>query len=126
MDFWWFMAAVNALVPAVLIGFGKYFMRHAPRDINPIFGYRTARSMQNMDTWNFAHHYCGKVWFLGGLAALPLSLLILLCVRGQSEDTIGILGLCVTAAQIIFLFVSVGLTEVALKKTFDAEGKRKA
>ena len=30
------------------------------------------------------------------------------------------------AAQIIFLFVSVGLTEVALKKTFDAEGKRKA
>ena len=64
----------------------------------------------------------------GSLAgcALPLSLLILLCVRGQSEDTIGILGLCVTAAQIIFLFVSVGLTETALKKTFDAEGKRKA
>ena len=86
MDFWWFMAAVNALVPAVLIGFGKYFMRHAPRNINPIFGYRTARSMQNMDTWNFAHHYCGKVWFLGGLAALPLSLLILLCVRGQSNE----------------------------------------
>ena len=126
MDFWWFMAMVNALLPAILIGFGKYFMRHAPRDINPFFGYRTARSMQNMDTWNFAHQYCGKVWFLGGLAALPLSLLILLCVRGQSEDTIGILGLCVTAAQIIFLFVSVGLTEVALKKTFDAEGKRKA
>lgn len=50
MDFWWFMAMVNALVPAVLIGFGKYFMRHAPRDINPIFGYRTVRSMQNMDT----------------------------------------------------------------------------
>ena len=126
MDFWWFMVAVNALLPVILIGFGKYFMRHAPRCINPIFGYRTARSMQNMDTWNFAHHHCGKLWFAGGLIALPLSLLILLCVRGQSEDTIGILGLCATAVQIIFLFVSVGLTEAALKKLFDAEGKRKA
>ena len=126
MDFWWFMAAMSALVPAILIGFGKYFSRHAPQHINPIFGYRTARSMQSMDTWNFAHHHCGKLWFAGGLIALPLSVLIMLCVRGQSEDTIGILGLCVTAAQIIFLFVSVGLTEVALKKTFDAEGKRKA
>ena len=126
MDFWWFMAMVNALLPAILIGFGKYFMRHAPRDINPFFGYRTARSMQNMDTWNFAHHYCGKVWFLGGLAALPLSLLILLCVRGQSEDAIAAVGLCVTAAQIIFLFVSVALTEAGLKKAFDAQGRRRA
>ena len=50
----------------------------------------------------------------------------MLYVRGQSEDAIAAVGLCVTAAQIIFLFVSVGLTEVALKKTFDAEGKRKA
>ena len=49
MHFWSFMAMENALVPAVLIGFGKYFMRHAPRDINPIFGYRTVRSMQSMD-----------------------------------------------------------------------------
>ena len=126
MDFWWFMAMVNALLPAILIGFGKYFMRHAPRDINPFFGYRTARSMQNMDTWNFAHQYCGKVWFYGGLTALPLSLLIMLCVRGQSEDAIAAVGLCVTAAQIIFLFVSVALTEAALKKAFDAQGRRRA
>ncbi|HIS93096.1 MAG TPA: SdpI family protein [Candidatus Alectryocaccomicrobium excrementavium] len=126
MDFWWFMAMVNALLPAILIGFGKYFMRHAPRDINPFFGYRTARSMQNMDTWNFAHQYCGKVWFSGGLTALPLSLLIMLCVRGQSEDAIAAVGLCVTAAQIIFLFVSVALTEAALKKAFDAQGRRRA
>ena len=120
------MAMVNALLPAILIGFGKYFMRHAPRDINPFFGYRTARSMQNMDTWNFAHQYCGKVWFSGGLTALPLSLLIMLCVRGQSEDAIAAVGLCVTAAQIIFLFVSVALTEAALKKAFDAQGRRRA
>ena len=126
MDFWWFMAMVNALLPAILIGFGKYFMRRAPRDINPFFGYRTARSMQNMDTWNFAHQYCGKVWFSGGLTALPLSLLIMLCVRGQSEDAIAAVGLCVTAAQIIFLFVSVALTEAALKKAFDAQGRRRA
>ena len=48
--FWWFMAMVNALVPAVLIGFlANISMWHAP-DINPIFGYRPVRSMQNMDT----------------------------------------------------------------------------
>ena len=50
-----------------MVGFGYYFYRHAPKEINDIFGYRTRMSMLNEDTWQFAHHYAGKLWFKWGI-----------------------------------------------------------
>ena len=37
--------------------------KHCPKHINGMLGYRTTRSMKNMDTWKFAHDYCGKLWW---------------------------------------------------------------
>ena len=67
MWFWIFMLCIDLLTPLLMVGFGKYFFKHAPKDINGIFGYRTAMSMKNKDTWVFAHTYCGKLWYVGGL-----------------------------------------------------------
>ena len=50
------------LLPFTMIGFGRYFMKKAPKEINSVFGYRTSMSMKNKDTWEFSHKYCGKVW----------------------------------------------------------------
>lgn len=66
MEFWIFMLVMTLLMPFVMIGFGRRFMRRAPQKINAIFGYRTKRSMQYRDTWEFAHRYCGKLWFFCG------------------------------------------------------------
>lgn len=41
MAFWCFMLATDLLVPLIMIGFGGAFARHAPREINGLFGYRT-------------------------------------------------------------------------------------
>ncbi|MFR4351708.1 MAG: SdpI family protein [Roseburia sp.] len=43
-----------------MIGFGRYFLENAPKEINSTLGYRTFRSRKNQDTWIFAHNYCGK------------------------------------------------------------------
>lgn len=56
---------------------GKYFLKNAPKEINAAFGYRTSMSMKNRDTWVFAHNYCGKIWFFGGLILLPVSTIVM-------------------------------------------------
>ena len=55
MGFWIFMLVMDLLLPGVMLWFGSLFLRGVPREINPVFGYRTAMSMKNRDTWAFAH-----------------------------------------------------------------------
>jgi len=122
--FWLFMLAMDLLIPLVMIGSGRMFLDRPPRTINSTFGYRTAMSMKNQDTWQFTHHYCGKLWFWTGMILLPLSIIPLLLVFGRDIDTIGMAGAAVCFAQVALLVGSIIPTERALKKTFDKNGKR--
>lgn len=124
IGFWIFMLIMDLLIPFTMIGFGKAFVNKPPKSINYLFGYRTTMSMKNKDTWEFAHKYCGKLWFKLGVWLLPISILPLLLVFGKDITTIGIVGGIVCCVQIIPLVVSLIPTEIALKKTFDPNGKR--
>ena len=42
MGFWIFMLIMDLLLPFTMIGFGRYFMKKAPKEINSVFGYRTS------------------------------------------------------------------------------------
>lgn len=94
-------------------------------EINFVFGYRTSMSMKNRDTWQFAHNYCGKLWFRFGLVMLPISIMPLLFVSRQKIDTVSIVGAVVCFAQIVPMFVSVILTEAALKRAFYKNGSKR-
>ena len=50
VGFWVFMLIMVLLIPIIMITFGKLFSKKAPKDINYTFGYRTKRSMMNMET----------------------------------------------------------------------------
>lgn len=123
--FWIFMLLMNLLVPAVMILFGRIFMKKPPKEINAAYGYRTRMSMKNKDTWEFAHHYFGKIWYQWGCVLLPASIAVMLPVLGKNEDTVGSLGAAVSFVQILFLIGAIYPTEKALKSVFDKEGKRK-
>lgn len=125
MLFWIFMLIMELLIPFTMIGFGRYFSNQAPKEINSAFGYRTKMSMKNRETWKFAHKYWGKVWYIGGLVLLPISIIAMLFVIGQSQDVIGNIGAIICVVQLIPLLGSVFLTEKALKKNFDGNGKKK-
>ena len=98
MGFWVFMLIMVLLIPIIMITFGKLFSKKAPKDINYTFGYRTKRSMMNMETWMFAHAYIGKLWFICGL---------------------------LTIVQMIIVIGTILPTENALKKSFDEYGRRR-
>lgn len=82
-------------------------------------------SMKNQDTWQFAHKYCGKLWFRLGLILLPLSVLPLLFTLGKGIGTIGSVGAVICFVQLVPLLGSIIPTELALRKVFDKSGKPK-
>lgn len=124
MGFWIFSLIMDLWIPLVMIFFGKHFSKKAPKNINATFGYRTTRSMKNKNTWEFAHKVCGRTWFRWGLITLPLSVIPLLFVLGESTELIGTVSAIVCFIQLVPLGGVIIPTERALKKTFDQNGRR--
>ena len=123
--FWIFVLAMDLLVPGVMIGFGKEFQKNPPAEINPGYGYRTAMSSKNQDTWDFAQKRMGEVWHKWGKALLVPSFVPLLFVLGRDVGTVGAVGMVICGVQLIVMLSSIGVTEHALKKNFDKNGKRR-
>lgn len=125
MWFWWFILICDLLVPVTMFVGGLIMAKHHPKEINGLLGYRTARSMQNMDTWKFAHNYCGRIWWKVGLITFVITILSHLPFYNSNEDVIGIISLVVMTVQIITLIIPIFITENALKKTFNEDGTRR-
>ena len=125
MWFWWFIFICDLLVPITMFIGGAIMTKHHPKEINSLLGYRTARSMQNMDTWKFAHSYCGRIWWKIGLITFILTVLSHLPFYHSNEDIIGIVSLVTVMIQLIILFIPIFITENALKKTFNEDGTRR-
>ena len=62
--------------------------------------------MKNTDTWNFAHSYCGRLWWKIGLF--------------MSAGTI----FAIMMIQCAILLISIYPVERELRKNFDKTGKR--
>ena len=105
--------------------FWKIFYEKGSKEINSVFGYRTSMSMKNKDTWEFAHKYCGKVWYVCGMVILPITVIFMLLVIGKNEDCVGSIGGIICGVQLIPLIGSILPTEIALKKNFDKNGTRR-
>ena len=125
MGFWIFMLIMVLLIPLTMIFHGWLLFSRTPKEINSVFGYRTKRSMRNEETWRFANQYCGKAWYRCGLISAPLSVITIAIVFGRGAGTVGMVGGIVTMLQMIPLAGVIIPTEIALKKNFDENGRRK-
>lgn len=125
MGFWICMLIMDLLVPVTMIGFGKYFKTKAPKEINAVFGYRTSMSKKNRDTWEFAHKYCGKIWYICGWILLMVTIAAMIPFSGQGADVVEIVGAVLLGIQMIPLVGSILPTELALRKHFDKSGNRR-
>ncbi len=125
MGFWIFMLIIDLLIPVTMIGYGRSFWKRVPKEINAVYGYRTSMSMKNRDTWVFAHNYFGKLWFIGGVILLPISVIPMICFIGRTENVVGTVGGVVCFVQMIPLTGVIIPTQIALKKHFDKNGNRR-
>lgn len=125
MWFWWFMFACDLIIPLTMIILGRIMWKRPPRSINGIIGYRTSRSMKNMDTWKFAHEYCGRIWWkLGWILFIPSAALHLPFYH-STDDAIGALGGILCLVQCAVMIAPIFFTERALKRNFTEFGTRR-
>ncbi len=74
MWFWWIMFFAGLLIPAAMVIFGRVMWKHPSKEIGwGSCGYRTAMSQKNQETWDFAQHACGRLWWKGGWMLLVIS-----------------------------------------------------
>ena len=119
MGFWLFVTVMDLLVPAIMLYFGRRFQKKPPEKINHVYGYRTARSMKNQETWRFAHETCGRLWVRLGAVLLLLSLAAAAMTFGSGVETAGIVSAVVVVVQMVVVIGSIVPVERALKRNFD-------
>ena len=125
MGFWVFMTSMELLLPLIMVGLGNYFLKGGPRQVNSMFGYRTARSMKNEDTWKFAHRHCGRIWRRWGITLAFFSLAVMLSTLDKGVPAMGRTGAILSLMQCVMLVASIFPTEWALRRTFDEDGRRR-
>ena len=125
MWLWWFWLICDLLIPVVMIVVGRMSWKHCPKNINSLIGYRTTRSMKSMDTWKFAHEYCGKLWWKLGWLIMILTALMYIPLYQSNDHMIGIAGVILITIQCTVLVISIYPTEKALKEHFNDDGTRK-
>lgn len=119
MGFWVFMTICNLVLPVMMLVIGKVFMQNPPKTINGIYGYRTSRSRKNQDTWNYAHLYCGKLWWKIGWIMLPIAIIGMLPVVEKNQNIVGAFGVVIVGMECVILVMTVFCVEKALARKFD-------
>lgn len=125
MGFWIYMLLIDFILPLTMIGFGRYFSKKTFDKPNSFCGYRTRQSMRNRDTWRYAHHMIGMIWFISGIILLPVSVGGMLFWIGKSTSVVGRAGAIICGIQLAVLLIGIIPTELALKRRFDRSGRRR-
>lgn len=95
------------LIP-ILTGFifviaGLILLKHPPKSINYIYGYRTFGSMKSPERWDFAQSYSAKKFVQSGFALMLLALAGCFYRLPGAFGVIAGLLLLVTCVAFIFL-----------------------
>ena len=124
----WFFVSMfisNLFIPLIMLVGGYFMCKKPPKEINSVIGYRTKMSKKNIDTWEFAHDYCGRLWLKLGIALFIPTAIVQIPFVHSSDNVIGNMTLIVEIVQLVVLIGSIVPVEKALKRTFDENGVRR-
>lgn len=116
--FWLFTLATALLIPACMLYFGRRFQTRPPRSINSGYGYRSTRSMQSQEAWDFAQVYSGRFWVWAGKPTLAVSLVWILLLFGRDVGAVGVSAVVLMGIQMFPFLAVIPATEWALRRKF--------
>ncbi len=115
----WFHFFTNLLIPIIMVIAGGLLFIFPPKKINNFIGYRTSRSMKNIESWIFAQKYSGLIMLIVGTIMLIITIIIQTPYYKADDNTITTLGMVIIFIQLIVLIGSTIPTEIILKKKFN-------
>ena len=116
--FWLFTLAAALLIPACMLYLGRRFQTRPPRNINMGYGYRSHRSMQSQEAWDFAQVYSGRFWVRAGRPVLAVSLVWMLLLFDRDIGTVGTSAVVLMGIQMLPFLAVIPATERVLRRTF--------
>ena len=93
---------------AILLIAGAIMYRFPPKKINILYGYRTINSMKSQERWDFSQKFSAKELMKFGVFLFAFSLL------GLFDISEGL----VNGIVVLFVFIPILTTEIALRKKF--------
>ncbi len=106
---------VSILIGAIFIVSGIILLYKPPKDINPIYGYRTKRSMKNMTLWKEGNTYSAKLLIKYGIAYIVIGTIISLIIEKAEYALLIILVLMILMAILLFVTVEKRLKKISLE-----------
>ena len=111
------------LLPLVMVICGMSYTKRGPMRITRLQGYRSKMSMNNRETWDFAHKNLGDLWFKLGAPLLAVTSVVSLLVFRETTEQITTWCCVIFVIQLVIMVLPVAYTEKALKENFDENGK---
>lgn len=106
---------ILTIVGGGFLALGIFLVKFPPKKINGLYGYRTSRSMQSQEAWDFSQRYSSKIMVVIGVVYSiigPLSLFV-----PKQDDMIGaLISIAVVLTGVFIMFYK---TERQLGKRFD-------
>jgi len=116
--FWLFTLAAALLIPACMLYLGRRLQTRPPRNINMGYGYRSHRSMQSQEAWDFAQVYSGRFWVRVGRPVLAVSLVWMLLLFDRDIGTVGTSAVVLMGIQMLPFLAVIPATERVLRRKF--------
>ncbi|MFX3674736.1 MAG: SdpI family protein [Paenisporosarcina sp.] len=95
----------NALISLIFILSGLFLKHKPPKKINPIYGYRTFRSMKNTDLWKKGNEFSAEIMIKHGLILIFLGTSISFLFKQPQNAIFSIMGLMIVLIIIMVIRV---------------------
>ena len=106
---------ILTIVGGGFLAIGIFLVKCPPKKINGLYGYRTSRSMQSQEAWDFSQRYSSKIMVMVGIVYVilgPLSLFV-----PKQDDMVGaLISIVIVLTGVFVMFYK---TERQLGKRFD-------
>lgn len=120
------MVLIILLIGLIFTIMGYIFLKWPPKRINPIYGYRSRRSMRSQAAWDASQVYSARLMRTAGLGVLALSIPIWLTSGVELQYVpMGWVIILPLLASIVPAAVIIIQTENYLKTHFDDNGEPK-
>ncbi|MCL2593005.1 MAG: SdpI family protein [Defluviitaleaceae bacterium] len=125
MDSLLIFSITSFALPLFVLFFGIFAMKGGSKKIRWWAGYRTPMACKNIETWQFAHKFVGKIWVVFSLVLIIATVvLVILLSRETYAFENWLLPILSAGGIAVIVLLSIIPTEIVLKKNFDKNGNR--
>jgi len=114
----WFLVCIACLIcPILMLVYGIRFSQYQPKR-DGICGVRIKAALENEETWNFAHQYCGKLWQTMGMFMASAVIICMMVLINFSNLVIAVSGVVILLIQLVLFVLTFAFVSKAIVKNF--------